>query len=162
MRGTILGYDSTEDRGVINDVAGERVSFARAEWKGADLPAPGTAVDFESFDGRAIDIYPLPVQSVEAAAERPANGAMIWGSISLTCAILSLILGPIGIITLVVAIVFGIKGKNEGRDLEDRTGYYLSIGGLAISLIALLVVAFALAAFLTVFASTAGYFALTR
>lgn len=45
-----------------------------------------------------------------------------------------------------LAVIFGIKGKNLGQGLEDKTGYYLSVAGLAIAVIMLFIVIAALTA----------------
>lgn len=152
MRGTILGYESAGGEGVINNDAGERIKFARTEWKGAGEPIAGRQVDYDLADGRAVDIFPVPGTSMLPSFEGqdPGRQAMIFGIISLACAILSFFLGAVGIVTIVIALIFGVKGKNAGRDLPDRTGYYLSVAGLVIVAIAVILGLFALAAFVGV------------
>lgn len=142
MRGTILGFDPGTGEGVINDPGGTRVRFSADAWKGPGEPTRGRHVDYDLAEGRAVDIYGVP----GGLDGDPANAALVSGIVSLSCAILTFVLGPFGIFTLVAAIVFGVKGRNEGRGLEDRTGYYLSIAGLLISAAALLVVLLTIAA----------------
>lgn len=142
MRGTILGFDSASGEGVINDGGGGRVKFGYDGWKGPGEPAPGRHVDFDVAEGRAVDIYAVP----GGIAGDPDNAALVSGIISLVCAILTFVLGPFGIFTLIAAIVFGIKGKNQGAGLPDKTGYYLSVAGLVISAVALILVVLTLAA----------------
>lgn len=148
MRGTILGFDMGAGEGVITDGEGKRVKFARTDWKGAGEPLAGRPVDYDDAEGRAVDIFPVPGMNVLSSfdGQDPAKQAMIYGIVSLSCAVLTFFLGPIGIITVVIALVFGIKGKNAGRNLPDKTAYYLSIAGLVLSAIALTLVLLALSA----------------
>lgn len=148
MRGTILGYDAAAGTGAINDLAGGRLKFTREAWRSPGEPAAGRLVDFEVVDGDATEIFLVPGSGspFDLNADDPARAAMTAGIISLVCAIISFIIPFIGIVTLVVSVVFGIKGKNLGRDLPDKTAYYLSIAGLLISGIALAMMIFALVA----------------
>jgi hypothetical protein len=148
MRGTILGFDPGSGEGVINDTAGTRFKFSRDDWKGPGDPTAGRVVDFDIAGDRATDIYVVPGTGspIDFTGQSVAQSAMTAGIISLVCAVLSFVLGPFGIFTLVASVIFGIKGKNAGRDLPDKTAYYLSIAGLAISAVALLIVLLALAA----------------
>lgn len=134
MRGTILGFDAATGTGAITDAGGARVRFSRDAWRNPGEPVPGSAVDFELIDGEASDIYLVPGRRAAVPdGEDPARAAMTAGIISLSCALLSFVLHGLGIVTLIVAIGFGIKGKNLGRDLPDRTPYYLSMTGLVIA-----------------------------
>jgi hypothetical protein len=152
MRGTILGFDPATGEGVINDTSGNRVKFTRAEWKSPGEPAAGRTVDFEASDDQATGIFVVPGTGspLDFTGDDPAKSAMTAGIISLACALVSFVLPYIGIITLVVAVIFGIKGKNLGRDLPDKTAYYLSLAGLIISGIALLFFLFAVVACVSV------------
>lgn len=161
MRGTILGFDAASGTGAITDATGGRLRFVRDAWRSPGEPVPGRAVDFEVEGGEAVDIFLVPGAGLGFGGDDPARSAMTAGIISLVCALVSFVIHPIGIITLLVAVYFGIKGKNLGRDLPDRTAYYLSIAGLLISGVALLVILLALAACASVIGliglSSAGY-----
>lgn len=146
MRGTILGFDAATGTGAITDATGGRLKFDRDAWRSPGEPVPGRAVDFEVEGGEAIDIFLVPGGGLGFGSDDPAKSAMTAGIISLVCAIVSFVIPHIGIFTLVAAVAFGIKGKNLGRDLPDKTAYYLSIAGLLISGIALLVILLTLAA----------------
>jgi len=145
MRGTILGFDAASGTGAITDATGGRLRFSREAWRSPGEPVPGRAVDFEVAGGEAVDIFLIP-GGFNFGSDDPAKTAMIAGVISLSCALLSFVFHVFGIITLIVAIGFGIKGKNLGRDLPDRTAYYLSIAGLLLAGLQLLVIVLALTA----------------
>lgn len=147
MRGTILGFDATSGTGAITDATGGRLRFGRDAWRSPGEPVPGRAVDFEVEGNEAVDIFLVPGSGgLGFGGDDPAKSAMTAGIISLVCAIVSFVIPHIGIFTLIAAVAFGIKGKNLGRDLPDKTAYYLSIAGLLISGIALLVILLTLAA----------------
>lgn len=147
MRGTILGYDAASGTGAINDLSGGRLKFSRDAWRSPGEPIAGRLVDFEVSEGEATEIFLVPGSGnpFDLGGDDPARNAMTAGIISIVCAIISFIVPFIGIFTLVVSIFFGIKGKNLGRDLPDKTAYYLSIAGLVISGIALGIVVLTLA-----------------
>jgi hypothetical protein len=145
MRGTILGFDAASGTGAINDASGGRLKFSRDAWRSPGEPVPGRAVDFEVVDGEAVDIFLVP-GGFNFGTDDPAKSAMTAGAVSLGCALLSPFLHVFGILTLIVAIGFGIKGKNLGRALPDRTPYFLSIAGLVLAGLQLLVVVLGLAA----------------
>jgi hypothetical protein len=145
MRGTVLGFDPANGTGIILDAGGARLSFARHDWLSPGEPRPGTVIDFTVAGDRATEIFLLPGTGAGTAGSGE-NTAMVCGILSLVCALLSLLLGPFGLITLIAALVFGLIGKGAGRDLPVKTGYYLSIAGLAISAIVLLFVILAIAA----------------
>lgn len=148
MRGTILGFDAATGTGAINDLSGGRHKFSRESWRSPGEPVAGRLVDFETADGEATEIFLVPGSGnpLDFSSDDPAKAAMTAGIISLVCAVVSFLIPFIGIFTLIAAVVFGIKGKNLGRDLPDKTAYYLSIAGLVISGIALLFILLALAA----------------
>jgi hypothetical protein len=145
MRGTILGFDAASGTGAITDSTGKRLRFTRDAWRSPGEPVPGRAVDFEVADGEAADIFLIP-GGFNFGSDDPAKSAMTAGIVSLACALLSFPLHAFGIITLIAAIGFGIKGKNLGRDLPDRTPYYLSIAGLTIAGLYLLAIVLLLTA----------------
>lgn len=148
MRGTILGFDGGSGEGIITDSEGRRIKFARTEWKSPGEPVPGRAVDFDMEDERATGIFIVPGSGnpLDIGNQEPARQATTYGIISLVCGIVTFFLGPIGIVTVVLAVVFGVKGKNIGMNLSDKTGYYLSVGGLVLAGIALLITLIALTA----------------
>lgn len=148
MRGTILGFDAATGQGVINDAAGNRVKFSRDAWKGSGEPVAGRQVDFDAAGGVAEDIYPVPGMGSAlnfSMGDDKTKSALVAGWISLGCAIATWVLQPLFFITLPVSIIFGIKGKNEGALLEDKTAYYLSMAGLVISGLTLLLAVLLLA-----------------
>jgi hypothetical protein len=65
MRGTVLGFK--DDKGVIITADDNRFSFTIENWREAQPPLRGTAVDFVARDGTADDIY------FSLAAARPAR-----------------------------------------------------------------------------------------
>ncbi|MCW3848678.1 hypothetical protein OF829_15690 [Sphingomonas sp. LB-2] len=149
MRGTILGYDAASGTGAINDLSGGRLKFTRDAWRSPGEPVAGRLVDFEVAEGEATEIFLVPGSggvSLDFSGDDPARTAMTAGIVSLVCAVASFIVPFVGPFTLVVSIFFGIKGKNLGRELPDKTAYYLSIAGLVISGIALAIVLLALVA----------------
>jgi hypothetical protein len=141
MRGTILGFDAASGEGVINDLSGGRYKFSRDEWKSPGDPFAGRLVDFETDGDRATAIFLVPGSGNPlnfSMGDDDAKSAMTSGIISIVCAIASFVVGPLAIFTLVASIVFGIKGKNAGANLPDKTAYYLSLAGLIISAIILI------------------------
>ena len=148
MRGTILGFEAGTGEGVITGADGQRIKFARSEWKSPGEPTPGRQVDFDMDEERATGIFAVPGTGspLNFEGQDPARQAMTFGIISLICGIAKFFLGPIGIVTVVLAVIFGLKGKNVGADLPDKTGYYLSVAGLVLAAIALLITLMALTA----------------
>jgi len=59
MKGKILGFNEAEGGGAISGEDGSRHRFTRADWRGDKSPVAGMAVDFESADGAAKEIYPV-------------------------------------------------------------------------------------------------------
>ncbi|WP_156842858.1 hypothetical protein [Novosphingobium aquimarinum] len=100
------------------------------------------------FSDRAVGIFIVPGTGspLNFDGQDPNRQAMTFGIISLICGIATFFLGPIGIVTVVIAIIFGSKGKEIGADLPDKTGYYLSVAGLVLAAIALLITLLALTA----------------
>lgn len=158
MKGTIIGRDAATGEGVITDQTGTRYKFAAGEWKSPGEAMPGRQVDFALDGDRAVDVYATPGSTpFNVGQMEPERQAMTFGIVSLVCAVMTFLLGPIGIITAVIAVIFGIKGKNAGANLADKTGYYLSIGGLAIAGIALLVTLLALTACASILGGIAAF-----
>lgn len=145
MRGTILGFDAASGAGAITDATGKRLRFSRDAWRSPGEPVPGRAVDFEVADGEAIDIFLIP-GGFSLGADEPARAAMTAGIVSLSCALISFVIHPLIVLALPVAIGFGLRGRSLGRDLPDRTAYYLSVAGLAIAAFQLVVIILLLSA----------------
>lgn len=61
MNGTLLHFDAGEG-GLIRGTDGQRYGFAAADWKGETPPGPGQIVDFETENGAAHSVYPIPAQ----------------------------------------------------------------------------------------------------
>lgn len=59
MKGKILGFNEAEGGGAISAEDGSRHRFTRTDWRGDKPPVAGMAVDFESSDGAAKEIYPV-------------------------------------------------------------------------------------------------------
>lgn len=57
MDGTLLNFDQARGTGLIRASDGRRYSFAAADWKSAETPAPGDIVDFELDGERASEVY---------------------------------------------------------------------------------------------------------
>lgn len=135
MRGTILAFDRQAGTGLLLDAEGRRRTFARKSWRSPGEPQPDSAVDFvESAEG-ADDIYLL-------AGERPSsprNNALIFGLLSLVLAAISMFIGNIGVVTLLLALLFGFVGMRAGRDLPDRTAYRLSVAGIGVAILCLVI-----------------------
>ncbi|WP_025290861.1 hypothetical protein [Sphingomonas sanxanigenens] len=163
MRGTVLGFDPAIGEGVIATEDGGRVRFVRAAWRSPGEPLPGRLVDYALAEDGAIDIFVVPGTAgalVAGGAEPPERRGIIYGAVSLSCALFTYMLGPFGVLTVIPALVFGIMGRNAGRGLADRTGYYLSTAGLVLALIALLLVVMTVAAvfgFISFFAWMHGF-----
>ncbi len=138
MRGTVLGFDPTNGTGVILDADGSRVSFARHDWLSPGEPRPGSVIDFTPVESRATEIFLFPGGAVGGGADDERK-AMTFGILSLVCAIM-IFIPYIGLFALIASVVFGIIGRNVGRDLPDKMGYYLSIAGLVISGIWLVII----------------------
>ena len=144
MRGTILGVDSTNGEGVVTDASGVRHTFSATDWKSGGIPAVGQAVDYSINGDRASDVYAVPGAALgggypggmAAPGDPLFKQAQTSGIIALVAGILSwTILIWIGLVPAVVAIIFGIKGKNQGAGLPSKGPYYMSIAGLVLGVL---------------------------
>lgn len=86
MKGTILGFQSTEGTGAIRGIDGKRYSFASTEWKVDRPPRAGAPVEFVATDGCAEGVY-------EISDRESKNNRQVWGVVSL---LLTFFLGFIG------------------------------------------------------------------
>jgi TM2 domain-containing membrane protein YozV/cold shock CspA family protein len=58
MRGKVLAYDDAEGTGLISGDDGQRYAFARGALQaGVRVVIPGTEVDFQIEDGKAVGVY---------------------------------------------------------------------------------------------------------
>lgn len=79
MKGKVLGLEA--DGGVISGEDGGRYRFANEQWKNERRAQPGDEVDFETADGRAVDIFVLrsaggiSTEALGANLERVRNSA---------------------------------------------------------------------------------------
>jgi hypothetical protein len=132
MRGIIIHWDQSGD-GIISDSTGRRLPFTRDEWRAVEAPAIGREVDFDLTEDRPAAIYmlpppqALPSNEVRSEADRQAE---TYGIISLVCAGIALLFGPLGIVAAIPAIIFGNKAKAAGGGLASRTGYSLGTVGV--------------------------------
>jgi hypothetical protein len=161
MRGTILGYDNMTGEGMVRDDADNRYRFHGSAWRAqGGPPVPGSMVDFQVRDGIAQDIVPAHGamgghgQSGYGQGNygQPGYGqggygmggygqteaakkALTYGIISLVCSLVSMVLGILGFITIIPAIIFGYKAVKLGKHQQDKTGYYLGLAGLILGII---------------------------
>lgn len=71
MRGQVLGMDVRTGAGLVAGDDGRRYTFGPEDWAQRGEPAIGQTVDFETAEGRALNIFPLPV-AAPAVAPPPA------------------------------------------------------------------------------------------
>lgn len=90
MKGKILHFDETTNRGKISGEDGKRYDFVRMDWKNQNTPVTNMDVDFEIAENSAKEIYP---DSILAA--KLANN--IDGKDWLTTLLLAIFLGYLGI-----------------------------------------------------------------
>ena len=57
MRGRILNYSVQANEGTITGEDGFRYTFSGSEWREADTPTRGSAVDFDVSGASAIGVY---------------------------------------------------------------------------------------------------------
>lgn len=142
MRGTVLGYDTTTGEGVVSDASGVRHSFSTADFKSGGTPVTGTAVDYSIGGDRATDVYTVPgFTSPHAGApvDPLFKQAQTSGIIALVAGILAwTILFPIALIPDVVAIIWGLKAKNQGAGLPTKGPYYMGIAGLVLGILSII------------------------
>lgn len=66
MTGKILGFDTSDNSGIISSQSGTRYKFTKEDWKETTLPKKEMSVDFEGTeDNRAKDIYIITDQLAE-------------------------------------------------------------------------------------------------
>lgn len=72
MRGQVLGVDARTGHGLLAGDDGLRYTFLPHDWAHKGEPAIGQTVDFETQDGRALNIFPLAMPS-----SAPAEPALV-------------------------------------------------------------------------------------
>ncbi len=98
MRGQVLGVDARTGDGLVSGDDGRRYRFGPADWAHRGEPAIGATVDFETDEGRALSIFPVPgVAAGAVAVPAPAPAARINDRNKYVAALVAFFLGPLGI-----------------------------------------------------------------
>lgn len=99
MRGQILGVDVRSGEGLVAGDDGQRYTFAPDDWAQHGEPSRGQLVDFEAADGRARNVFPVPVaaMSTEPAPLPAASVAPTSGRNKYIAAVLAFLFGMFGI-----------------------------------------------------------------
>lgn len=93
MRGQVLGLDTRTGHGLVAGDDGRRYTFLPADWAQHGEPVVGQHVDFETQDGRALNIFALPATAPALAAPPlPVSDRNKY-----VAALLAFFLGPLGI-----------------------------------------------------------------
>lgn len=95
MRGQVLGLDTRSGHGLLAGDDGRRYTFLPADWTQRGEPVIGQTVDFETEDGRALNIFPLTTPAAiaqPAPAPVPANDRNKY-----VAALLAFFIGTLGI-----------------------------------------------------------------
>lgn len=100
MRGQVLGVDQRTGEGMVAGDDGQRYRFTPTDWAHRGEPATGVTVDFEADQGRALNIFPLPVAApaghgVPAAASSATEVRSDRNKY--VAAVLAFLFGPLGI-----------------------------------------------------------------
>ena len=90
MKGKVLNFDETTNRGKISGEDGNRYDFVRMDWKSQNAPNLNVEVDFDVEENKAKEIY-----CVEKSSTKTANN--LEGKDWLTTLLLSIFLGYFGI-----------------------------------------------------------------
>lgn len=95
MRGQVLGVDARTGDGLVAGEDGRRYRFTPEDWADRGEPARGLQVDFETNEGRALSIYPVP----GAAPALPSVAAppIVNDRNKLVAALLAFFLGTLGV-----------------------------------------------------------------
>lgn len=93
MRGQVLGLDTRTGHGLVAGDDGRRYTFLPADWAQHGEPVIGQQVDFETQDGRALNIFALPVAPPPAATPAPP----VSDRNKYVAALLAFFLGTLGI-----------------------------------------------------------------
>jgi len=116
MRGKVLSYSDLEGTGLISGDDGVRYTFVRgALQNGVRIVAPGTEVDFQVEDGKAVGVYVIAIGGSLGGKNRIAAALLAgflghWGVHKFylgktNAAIIMLLAGTIGWLLVIPAIV---------------------------------------------------------
>jgi TM2 domain-containing membrane protein YozV len=98
MRGQVLGVDARTGDGLVAGDDGRRYRFGPADWAHRGEPAIGATVDFETEEGRALSIFPVPAAAAAAIAVPDAKPSVrVNDRNKYVAALLAFFLGPLGI-----------------------------------------------------------------
>jgi len=99
MRGQVLGVNLKTGEGQVAGDDGCRYTFRPDDWAHRGEPAVGAVIDFEATEGRATNIFPMPVQTgaIQAAHAAPPPAALRSDRNKWIAAILAFVFGPLGI-----------------------------------------------------------------
>ena len=146
MRGTVLGFDTTTGEGAVSDASGIRHGFSTADWKSGGTPMTGQSVDYSISGDRATDVYVVPGATgtmgggMGAPVDPLFKQAQTNGIIALVAGILAwTLLFFIALIPDVIAIIWGIKAKNQGKGLPTKGPYYMGMTGLILGVVNIVV-----------------------
>lgn len=78
MKGQILNYSIQDDSGVVSAEDGNRYRFKSSDWRAQEPPKNGMFVDFEPYEGVALDMY-IDLEKNQAAAPSAARVAPVVG-----------------------------------------------------------------------------------
>jgi hypothetical protein len=134
MRGAIIHWDPADGIGLLRDASGQRRPFTQAEWRSSGAPAVGGEVDFEIANGEPADIYMLaaPPSLQSPGQDEATRQATNYAIVSLVCGGVGFMIWPIGLLTAIPAILYGIRAKRLGQHLTDRSPYVMAVGGIVL------------------------------
>jgi hypothetical protein len=149
MQGQILQVDNDRRVGLILGSDGKRYDFAAAEWRGANPPLVGMAIDFIANDNQASAVFPLTGNVAMPAAGGvvvgPADNSVTLGWLGVGCLVLSFI---IPVLPTIGAFVLGLIGSGEAKKHGNGTGLLLGriswIGALVITFAGFVLIALGL------------------
>lgn len=98
MRGQVLGVDVRTGAGLVAGDDGVRYTFGQEDWAQRGEPTIGQTVDFEIANGRALNIFPLPVAAPSAIPAAPVAGPAATNHRNkYVAALLAFFIGTLGI-----------------------------------------------------------------
>lgn len=99
MRGQVLGVNLKTGEGQVAGDDGRRYTFRPDDWAHRGEPAIGAVIDFEAAEGRATNIFPLPVPAgaIQPVPTAPPPAAVIGDRSKWIAALLAFFLGPLGV-----------------------------------------------------------------
>jgi hypothetical protein len=124
MQGQILQVDKRRRAGLILGGDGRRYDFVAADWRGANPPMVGMAVDYVTADTAAREIFPINAMAgVGAYAAPDSDNSVVLGWLGVGCLALSFF---IPILPTVGAFIFGLIGANAAKRAGNGNGLVLS------------------------------------